>query len=542
MSTVYKVRAPDGTIVKVRGPEGATPEQVMAQAKRLYTPGAAPAAPGAGAPQVPATLAPPQASAAPAAPVDSLPGAIQDTLGEMSGTEKFFAGMGGAFTGMGIGARQLAAGAMGDEQWKEQLRQEAEEHKRFTNPLGDTGAGFTGELAGNIAAAAIPGGVAGGAARLGLPALMAAEGAAGAGMGALAPTTQEGERAENVALGGVLGGAIPAAGAGIRKLVGQADPAMQQAAKVLEKYGVKIPKADQSPGAISEASKYVMEKAPLLADWSKGRADLKNDKVRDALFKMLGSETPATNEAMTGIVQNLGSQIGAASMGKRIPVEELAPQIKDVMKAYKNLLPSQRNPQILKYGGQLMELSKVPGAKLKGEAYQAIRSDMATEAATAAPAHAKALRGMMKVLDDQFGEQLSEAEASALKKTKEQYRLAKALAKVDIKEGAMSMAKARAAVERAAKRGAVMPEARELLNAADLAIPKISSGGGIPGIAATAGAVLAPVGALKALTLGAGARGVLNTGLPQKAAASRTARGLTAKALRGLNQEMIDED
>jgi hypothetical protein len=36
---IYKVEAPDGKIIKVEGPEGASQEEVIAQAQRLYTPG-----------------------------------------------------------------------------------------------------------------------------------------------------------------------------------------------------------------------------------------------------------------------------------------------------------------------------------------------------------------------------------------------------------------------------------------------------------------------------------------------------------------------
>jgi len=38
---VYNVQAPDGKVLQIQGPEGATQEEVIAKAKELYTPGKA---------------------------------------------------------------------------------------------------------------------------------------------------------------------------------------------------------------------------------------------------------------------------------------------------------------------------------------------------------------------------------------------------------------------------------------------------------------------------------------------------------------------
>lgn len=453
---------------------------------------------------------------------------------DRSKLDQFLLGGSSELHGLVTGAKQLLGVEGADE--------EAKRIKAIKEITGDTAAGKTGQIGANVLAALLPGGAATKAAQYGLPAAIAAEGALGAGMGALAPTTEEGERAENVALGGALGAAIPAAGAGIRKLVGQADPAMQKAAQTLQKYGIKTSKADTSPGLISKTGEYILEKSPGTNQLLTAQAAGKNEKVADALFGMLGKETPTTNEQMSSIVQDIGADIGKVSRGKKVPVSELKAGVDDVMKEYNKLLPAQKSKRIVDYGKQLKDLVSIKGAKLKGEAYQAIRSDMATEAAGATPADAKALRGMVKVLDDQFAKTLTPEEQAAQQLSKQRYRLANILKNVDIKEGKIDIGKTRAAVERAARKGAVMPEARELLSAADMAIPKVKGNLLTSGPAGTVAALMNPAIALKIAGLGAVPRGILATGVPQSAANSPFLRKATARALRGVNQEIVDED
>jgi biotin operon repressor len=464
---------------------------------------------------------------------------------EMNPAMRALMGVGGAVNNLAIGAQQLIPDALTSPEYRADLQRQAEQQKRAMAPLEATTAGQVGSIAGNVGAA-IPAGMALAAAA---PAGLA--GAVGAGvlegglMGALAPTTQPGERAENIGYGSAFGGAVPVAGKAVRSLVGEGDEAVKKAAEVLKRYGVNVNTARQEGGALNKAADYIIESTPLLSNQAKKYADVKTDKVRDALFNMLGANAPKTNEEMAKITSTIGGDIGAMSKGKTVPVADIAGGVKDVMKDYKNLLPAQRNPQVMRYASQLTDLSKTKGAKLKGEAYQSIRADMASEAAKAAPEHAKALRGMVKVLDDEFAKTLKPEEAVELAAKKRQYRLAKILSGQDIKEGAMDMTKARAAIERSARKGEVMPAARELLNAADIGIPKIKAGtvASTPGVVAIGTAAVNPAIMAKALG-GAGlAKALLSTGGPQRLVNSPLARKATARALKGAMQsELSDED
>lgn len=535
---IYQVQAPDGSIIKVEGPEGASQDEVIAQAQRLMAQRSAPQ-------QAPTGEAALPSPAAEVPPIDYNQVA-RDTANDMTGMEKFLAGMGGAVAGLDLGGRQVIANMIGNDKWKRDLQDEAEEYKRLTGALGETGAGSVGNVAGNIAMMALPGGLLGRAAGASLPLAITAEGALGAGAGALQPTTEEGERAKNAAIGGALGAAGPLAGkaigAGGRWLLGGGDDAATRAAGILSRYGIEVPKADVAPGVVSKVSQGILENLPGTGAMMAGAREGREDAVRTALFKMLGKEVPETGEALAAITDDIGAQIGAASTGKRVPLANVAPGIRQVLQDYK-VLPAQANRHITKQADNILELASIPGAQLKGEWYQGIRSQMQADARTATGQHKRALAGMVKVLDDEFGKALQPDEAAKLTGDRAKYRLALLLEKAGLKEGKLDLTKARNAVERESRRGQVMPEAKSLLEAASVAMPKSRPGGRLgtsllgAGVTATNPILAAGAAGGAGLT-----RAILNTGLPQKAANSAVTRRRTADALRGLTQSYVQDE
>lgn len=192
---IYKVQAPDGSILQIEGPEGATNEQLIQAAAAAYS------ARGGRTP-------------APQIDIEVERKRLDPTAG-MSGTEKFLAGMGKAMTDVGRGVRQYLPDAIGGLSG-EQIA----EARQLDQPLMNTGAGVAGNIAGNVGMA-IPAAFVPGAATLpGSAAISAA-------YGALQPGVDSAERMKNIAIGGAAGAVVPAAQTAYRVGKSMVDPLYQ---------------------------------------------------------------------------------------------------------------------------------------------------------------------------------------------------------------------------------------------------------------------------------------------------------------------------
>lgn len=171
----FRITAPDGKTYDVTGPEGSTAEQALAQVKASH-----------------GKKAPP------------IQGGVDPTDG-MSTFDKAAAGVGKSISDVGLGLRSLIGQTEPGE---------VEEARRRDAPLMDTGAGFAGNVGGQIMTALAPGGaVAGlGKAAGALGASRAGNALAGVGASMMAPTSLKGA----AALGGAVGVAQPAVDAGER--------------------------------------------------------------------------------------------------------------------------------------------------------------------------------------------------------------------------------------------------------------------------------------------------------------------------------------
>ena len=170
---VYTLQAPDGKTYKIEGPAGATAEQLGA----FIT-----------------------------SQVDK-PIAADPTEG-MSTTNKVLAGIGKAMVDTARGAGQMVGLVSRDD---------VAESRRLDKPLMNTTGGTVGNIIGNVAINAplafVPGAnsIAGGA-------------AIGAASGLMQPSVSSAETAQNLALGGIAGGAVPAAIRGAQIAKSAIDP------------------------------------------------------------------------------------------------------------------------------------------------------------------------------------------------------------------------------------------------------------------------------------------------------------------------------
>ncbi len=135
-----------------------------------------------------------------------------DPTADMSGTNKFRAGAGKAFSDIAQGVSQYLPGGA--------TRQDVAETRRLDAPLMATGPGMAGNVAGNVAAA-VPTAMIPGANTIGGSALI------GAGMGAIQPSVSTGETLKNIGIGAASSAAVPTAIAGGKLAKSFVDPLYQ---------------------------------------------------------------------------------------------------------------------------------------------------------------------------------------------------------------------------------------------------------------------------------------------------------------------------
>lgn len=416
-------------------PAGTTPEEMGAAIDEYFQKQAPQQEP-------PAEAAPPSAPAV-VPPID-YEQVARDTANDMSGYEQFAAGMGGAVAGLGIGGRQILANMLGNEDWQKQLQEEAMEYKRLTGALNDTGAGMAGNLAGNVAMAALPGGLAGRAAGglaaaapaalapvAAVAAPIAVEGALGAGMGALEPTTEEGERANNMLVGGALGGAMPAAGSAYRALTGRVPLEKAAAAKALKEMGVDVPYRDTISGGLPETpgmlSKYMMGFRPE----SEQSKTLVN--AQRKLFDMLGTEMPTTLQEMKGVSREVGERLGRHTVGIEIPSGNIPGEIDNILARYSDMAPTLQKKKVYKLGQDIIDMTD--NGSITGREYSMNRKELARTAAKTGGEAGRKMQEMLEVLDEGADAALGPRAAQALAADREKYRMALAIKNAAVKNG-----------------------------------------------------------------------------------------------------------
>lgn len=385
------IRTPDGR--RLRVPDDATPEQIQAVLASVAgagggapTPGPATPAPGqpaasggpVGGPPAPpaATPVPPPAGGAPARPVDHLAEGAGEQVGNMSRVEKILAGMGASVDSGIRGVRQAWNAATGDEETLARLKEEENTARRINQPLMDDGWGMTGNIAGHVAQFAIPGGMVARGAKLanrGLPAAMAMEGALGTAMGAVAPTTGDESRAQNMVAGGTVGALLPGGMAAGRQLM-------------------------SVPSRV-----------------------LRSRILHAAMPRGVGVVADVAASAMNPTRRNrkVGQKLAEIASEGRVEVQPLLKKIDPILRRYGNDIPE----AIRNHVDELRSLAaQSKSAKLKGEMAQNMASGAFETADNMMGPGRIALRNIGRVVRDELQSSLPAHRARALRQAWQQYR------------------------------------------------------------------------------------------------------------------------
>jgi hypothetical protein len=320
-------------------------------------------------------------------------GGVDPTSG-MSTFDKAAAGVGKSIADVGLGIRSL----LGQTQ-----PGEVEESRRLDKPLMDTGAGFAGNVGGQIATALAPGGAVAGLGRLagaagaakaggalaGLGSSMMApttiKGAAalGAGLGAAQPAVDMGERAMNAGLGGAGGAGGQALFKGLARVV---SPNTQPNALALMAEGV-TPTPGQLLGGGFKRTEEALTNVPLLGQsirnaQTRGIEDLNRAAINRSL-KPVGEALPK------GVTGREAIEFAQDALGKKYDAllpklnTEIDGQFITELQSLRNMMGdgsidpvmAQRFEAILQ-GQLLQKLPKDGPAVFTGQTMKGIESDL----------------------------------------------------------------------------------------------------------------------------------------------------------------------
>lgn len=419
------------------------------------------------------------------------------------------------------GIRKLIAQATGAEDTVSEVNGQNQRVKDFWQEKDPDGSGPSpadlGRFGADVATfAAGPGG----------GATLAGKVAAGAGVGAvqgaIAPTTAEDSQMGNAALGGLLGGAIPAAGAGIKSLIGKLNPEKAAAIASLKGQGVDVPKGAQYEGVIPR----------MLTKGSNDNYAEVGPDVGSKLAEMMGYKGPLSNEMLENSASSTGKQIGQLTDGVKAPASKaLRNKILDIGSEYLSKgLDAKSSDPVMKAAEDLLRRSTT---QMTGEEAQALRSQLGSLATKGTAQEQKAYKAMKSALDEHIAAQLPADKAASRTGLNQQYRLAKILrGGSGVPADGATVRQLTGRVEAAANKGNVNSQARKLLQDASVVAPAArvgSDSGGLPASERmlhgnTLGAIL------QALSIPANA--AFRNGIPQSLVNNKAGGKATAEATR----------
>lgn len=333
----------------------------------------------------------------------------------MSGAQKFFAGVGKTGYDFARGAGQLMGFVSQDE---------IDSIKSRDTPLMKTGAGFAGNLAGNIVATlpimAVPG-----------VNTMVGAGLSGAALGGLTPVATGEDRATNIALG--AGGGL--LGQGTANLIGRAVKPVrsvlgQEQSRLLsvaDNSGIPLSVAQRTgskPLAIVES---VLDNLPFTAAKQAAQKTAQREAFNRAVLKTAGEDSwIATPEVLNSAKTRIGSVFENLSAKTDVNLGN------DFLNALVSVEASTNKftkPAVMDAVEKALEVAA--NGKIDGRTYQKIRSTLSKQASDAFNGGnselGQSLKTIRNAFDDAAGASISGADKSAWDQARKQWQALKSI-------------------------------------------------------------------------------------------------------------------
>ncbi|MFD5929325.1 hypothetical protein ACFWGO_32470, partial [Streptomyces griseoaurantiacus] len=369
---------------------------------------------------------------------DARKAAAPDPTEGLSGLEKFFAGAGKSIMDSATGAAQLLSseaapylfGLSGvatkaiDERFGvgERADREAAEARVRDKPLMDTGAGLAGNIAGQIAQAAVPAGRGASlAGRLARAAPYAESAVRGAVFSGLQPTVGDESRAERAAIGAAGGAAGQAvsglAGTAARRAGEAMQPAIASSIATAKQAGIPLHVAQVSESRFLKGLSSVLNTLPFSGASSAGRNQ--QQAFNRAVSNTFGADAPvltddvmrASRDGISSVYNNIFSRnnvsLDRSDLVRLAGIEQTAMKnmTGDRAQVVRNQLDS--------------ILDNFADGSVSGAKYQSLRSELAKVKGD--PAIEGMVKALRRVVDEAAFRSVGSADAKLLKQANSQW-------------------------------------------------------------------------------------------------------------------------
>jgi hypothetical protein len=394
-----------------------------------------------------------QAAAPEIVDLPAVQAAPPDPTDDMSGRDRFLAGMGKAFVDTGRGLKQagtdaaryfveegLGMEAPGLRASLAKQQQEIDQARERDAPLMDTAAGLTGNVAGYTASMLLPAGAARGTAlaRGLLPSTVGGNALLGAGMGALQPVATGDSRAGQTALGAGAGAGGAVIAKGVGALASRAGTAISDQARVVyeaaKARGIELTPAQLSDSAFVRRVQHMLRSVPFTGAQERYASQV--DDLNRQVARTIGEDAPRVNAEVYSLAKARQSKMFNDLTARN----DLKVDMR-LMQGLSNIADSAKiSPAIAQDVNAAIDslfaraVTGPDGVKIPGAAYQAFDSEMGQiikSGGTAAHFLGNVQSAVRRAMDDS----ISPADRAAWAQVRKEYGNRKTLAPLVAKSG-----------------------------------------------------------------------------------------------------------